>query len=105
MPVRALALEMLSRLVGLEQPEEEHPEQRVVPHAPVGFRLAQPAANLGQSCIREGVGLRPPGLGRRLLDELLGEEPPELGIDLAVTRRVAILAVAAPLLSSLSVPW
>ena len=81
-----LALELLRGFLGLEEPEEEHAERRVVADAPVGCRALQPVPDLVEPGVGQRVRLRVAGARVRLLDQAVVPKPRELGVDLAVAR-------------------
>ena len=90
LPVRALVLEPLRRLGRLEQPQEERAQRGIAAHAAIRLALAQPAAHLGETEVRDRIGLRVARTRARLLDEPVCQQPRELRIDLAVARRPGI---------------
>ena len=80
--LRELVVEVGDRLVGLEEPQEEDAEHRLVPHGSVGRGFPQPPLCLGEAVVRDGVGL---ASSRALLGhakQSLGLKRCESGIDL-----------------------
>src|SRR5688572_19496234 len=85
-----LALDLRLRLLRFEEPEEECSQRCVPPDSAFGLRLEEPAPNLVEARTRQGIRLRPPRPGFRLLDQAVLEKSGKLGVDLAVARRPGV---------------
>ena len=78
------------RLLGLEQPEEEEPQRRLVADRPRRLRLAQPAAHLLEAGFGQLVDAAAARRRRALVDQACLAQPRQLRIDLAVARRPGV---------------
>src|SRR5437870_2645056 len=83
----ALAPNVGDGLFGLEEPQEEHPEERFVAAASLRLALGEPPPDLGQSGLRDRIRLSAPGAFLGLFDQTRFLEPSQLGVYLAVARR------------------